>query len=233
VQPRNCALTRRPPARPPARAPVLSTLVSSSAGAAAPVFVVHGGLFHTPGVTLAQIAGVKRTRDIPYGFPGFEDKLFEDLMWSDPRASPNGTCASDRGAGVVFGPDVTERFCALNGVSLVVRSHECMHEGAAFTHDGRLVTVFSASLYCGKTSNKGAVLVFDAALKHAIVAWEAPPLADCAIDGDAPPGANAARAKVSPHLTSDAVNRMLIERIVLHKAVRPGVDLRERPRARR
>jgi hypothetical protein len=35
----------------------------------------------------------------------------------------------DRGAGVFFGQDVTERFCTLNGISLVLRSHECVPEG--------------------------------------------------------------------------------------------------------
>lgn len=45
------------------------------------VFVVHGGMMQRPGVTLAHIAAVKRKREIPYGLPGFEDKLFEDLMW--------------------------------------------------------------------------------------------------------------------------------------------------------
>lgn len=48
---------------------------------------------------------------------------------SDPRTI-HSTVASDRGAGVFFGPDVTDRFCALNGISLVVRSHECVPEGA-------------------------------------------------------------------------------------------------------
>ena len=45
------------------------------------VFVVHGGMMQRPGVTLAHISAVKRKREIPYGLPGFEDKLFEDLMW--------------------------------------------------------------------------------------------------------------------------------------------------------
>jgi hypothetical protein len=45
------------------------------------VFVVHGGLMQHPGVTLAHIAAVRRKREIPYGFPAFEDKLYEDLMW--------------------------------------------------------------------------------------------------------------------------------------------------------
>ena len=32
---------------------------------------------------------------------------------------------------MLFGPDITENFCAVNGVSLVIRSHECMQEGFA------------------------------------------------------------------------------------------------------
>jgi hypothetical protein len=53
------------------------------------VFVVHGGLMQHPGVTLAHVAAVKRKREIPYGFPAFEDKLYEDLMWRCvPRPIP-------------------------------------------------------------------------------------------------------------------------------------------------
>jgi protein phosphatase len=191
---------------------------------------VHGGLFHKEGITLANIAAVNRKRDIPFGYPGFEDKIFEDLMWSDPRASPNGTSESDRGAGVVFGPDVTARFCALNGVSLVVRSHECMPDGALFCHDGRLVTVFSASMYCGKTLNRGAVLRFNAKLEHIVTSWEAPNLADCTIAGDGPAESNRTRTDEDSKLASEAVNRMLIERIIIHKAVRLGVFAHARAR---
>jgi hypothetical protein len=49
---------------------------------------------------------------------------------------------SDRGAGVLFGPDITENFCAVNGVSLVIRSHECMQEGFAVR---TLLMLFPAS----------------------------------------------------------------------------------------
>jgi diadenosine tetraphosphatase ApaH/serine/threonine PP2A family protein phosphatase len=139
------------------------------------VFVVHGGLLHRPGVTLAQIAAIKRRRDIPYGLPAFEDRLFEDLMWSDPRPITD-VAPSDRGAGVFFGPDVTQHFCELNRISLVIRSHECVPEGFLYTHGDRLVTVFSASKYCGRGTNKGAFLLFDAELRHCVRQFSAPEL---------------------------------------------------------
>ena len=139
------------------------------------VFVVHGGLLHRPGVTLAHIAAINRKREIPYGHPGFEDRLFEDLMWSDPRTISE-TAPSDRGAGVFFGADVTERFCALNNVALVVRSHECVPEGYQYMHDDRLVTVFSASKYCGRSTNKGAFLLFNSDLQYIVRNYSAPSL---------------------------------------------------------
>lgn len=74
----------------------LATVLSASGDKR--VFVVHGGMMQRPGVRLEHIASVKRKREIPYGLPGFEDKLFEDLMWSDPRAM-TGHTPSDRGAG--------------------------------------------------------------------------------------------------------------------------------------
>ena len=133
---------------------------AASSSSARRVFVTHGGLMQRPGIRMEHIASIKRKREIPYGLPGFEDKLFEDLMWSDPRVM-EGHCPSDRGAGVFFGPDVTERFCALNGVSLVVRSHECVPEGFLFMHRDHLLTVFSASRYCGRGTNRGAFMVLE------------------------------------------------------------------------
>lgn len=60
--------------------PLAHTITGAAAGERK-VFVVHGGLMQRAGVTLAQVAAIKRKREIPYGLPGFEDKLFEDLMW--------------------------------------------------------------------------------------------------------------------------------------------------------
>ena len=76
----------------------------------------------------SHISAIKRKREIPWGRTTFEDRLFEDLVWSDPKAI-RGTQPSDRGAGVLFGADITENFCAINAISLVIRSHECMQEG--------------------------------------------------------------------------------------------------------
>jgi hypothetical protein len=59
-----------------------------------------------------------------------------------------GTTISDRGAGVLFGPDITENFCAVNGVSLVIRSHECMQEGFAVRISIRVKSKHATCVRC-------------------------------------------------------------------------------------
>ena len=69
---------------------------------------------------------MQRQRDIPPVAKSgnrFHDSIFEDLMWSDPRAKP-GTVKNSRGAGVFWGPDYTKEFLKTNHLGLVVRSHE-------------------------------------------------------------------------------------------------------------
>ena len=67
--------------------------------------------------------------------------ILEELLWNDP--SPvNGVAPSPRGAGVLFGPDVTKRFLEINNMKLIVRGHEPC-EGYKLDHGGLVVTIFS------------------------------------------------------------------------------------------
>mmetsp|Transcript_10910 Transcript_10910/g.19271 ORF Transcript_10910/g.19271 Transcript_10910/m.19271 type:complete len:1080 (+) Transcript_10910:403-3642(+) len=130
------------------------------------VFVCHGGLFRNDGVKLDHIRALDRKREPPLEGSSLEDRIYEDLLWSDPRPSATyprplkNKRPSDRGAGCEFGPLVTNKFCATNQIALVVRSHECVSEGFEVLHNGRLITIFSASRYCGTQTNKGAFIGF-------------------------------------------------------------------------
>lgn len=89
-------------------------------------------------------------------------RLASDVLWSDPVADPGFQTNMQRGVGMCFGPDVTERFLSENGLRLVLRSHEGpdaregredmkgMLGGFTLDHDtpaGKLMTVFSAPDY--------------------------------------------------------------------------------------
>ncbi|KAJ6805008.1 serine/threonine-protein phosphatase 5 [Iris pallida] len=119
------------------------------------VFVVHGGLFSVDGVKLSDIRAIDRFCEPP------EEGLMCELLWSDPQPQC-GRGPSKRGVGLSFGEDVTKRFLQENNLDLVVRSHEVKDEGYEITHDGKLITVFSAPNYCDQMGNKGAYIL----LKH-------------------------------------------------------------------
>jgi serine/threonine-protein phosphatase 5 len=131
------------------------------------VLVLHGGLFSDE-VTLDDIRAVKRFRQPP------ESGIMCDALWSDPGAR-NGRNPPHRGCGVVFGPDITKKFCEANGLKLVVRSHEMKQAGYSVDHNGMCVTVFSAPNYCDQGNNKGAFLVFDDDLDYEAKQFTAAP----------------------------------------------------------
>jgi len=121
------------------------------------VFVTHGGLPVTEGVTLDDIRKIKRGCEPP------ETGLMSDLLWSDPQPFA-GKAPSKRGIGFSFGPDITAKFLQLNNLSLLVRSHEVKEEGYLVEHGGKTITIFSAPNYCDTMGNKGAFIHFDKSL---------------------------------------------------------------------
>eukprot|EP00624_Nannochloropsis_granulata_P003004 evm.model.NODE_25201_length_48748_cov_29.326208.17 len=142
------------------------------------IFVVHGGLFSRDGVSLDHLRGVSRKREPPVHSEVFEDRLYEEMLWSDPRDDLVGKQLSTRGAGVEFGHDVTFEFLRTNQLALIVRSHECVSEGYDLVHNGRVMTLFSASRYCGSQTNKGAFLSMKNDLQPEIQQFYAHPLQD-------------------------------------------------------
>ena len=67
----------------------------------------------------------------------------EEILWSDPSDKVVGTCPSARGAGFIFGEDVTDAFLRMLNVHFVVRGHEPVYEGYKFNHKGKVLTLFS------------------------------------------------------------------------------------------
>ena len=115
------------------------------------IIVIHGGLFSKEGVTINELKNLDRGIDVP------TEGLMNELLWSDPR-DENGWRPSDRGAGVYFGEDVTEKFLNENNLTLLIRSHEVKMEGYEIQHSGKTITIFSAPNYNDMTGNKGAII---------------------------------------------------------------------------
>lgn len=131
------------------------------------VLCVHGGLSPTLD-TLASISSLPRKQEIPHDGP------MSDLMWSDPDAN-NGWGTSPRGAGYIFGPDISEAFMNNNNINLICRAHQLTQDGYCWWHDKRVVTIFSAPNYCYRCGNKGAIMEVDENFSYSFTKFDNAP----------------------------------------------------------
>ena len=120
------------------------------------IFCVHGGISRDM-QTLDDIKNLSRPLDIP------EKGFIADLLWADPSADFNGFQESERGTSFTFGSDAAEDFLEKYDFDLITRAHQVVQDGYEFPFypQQSVVTVFSASNYCGEFGNKGAMLRID------------------------------------------------------------------------
>ncbi|KAG1789626.1 Metallo-dependent phosphatase-like protein [Suillus fuscotomentosus] len=117
------------------------------------VFCVHGGL--SPNLqAIDQIRAIDRKQEVPHDGP------MCDLLWSDPD-DITGWGLSPRGAGFLFGADITKTFAHHNSIDLIARAHQLAMEGYKLMFDNMIVTVWSAPNYCYRCGNVASILELD------------------------------------------------------------------------
>eukprot|EP00967_Tisochrysis_lutea_P144676 scaffold270559_cov29-Tisochrysis_lutea.AAC.2 len=129
------------------------------------ILAVHGGLGASLG-SLSQLRQLPRPARVNLHMmnsePDADSRLLADVLWSDPtdRDEQEGIQPNARGRNVVkFGPDRVRKFCADNGLQLILRAHQCVQDGFEYFAEGRLVTLFSAPDYGAQHENDGAMLI--------------------------------------------------------------------------
>lgn len=122
----------------------ISAIISDS------IFCVHGGLSDL-------LSSLDQIKELSRVVESTEKTLMTDLLWSDP-GNIRGFRASSRGAGVVFGGDVVQKFCLNNGIEMIARAHQLVYEGFKFLFDDQLVTVWSAPNYTYRCKNLASIL---------------------------------------------------------------------------
>jgi len=126
------------------------------------VLCVHGGL--SPRIrTIDQIRLLERNQEIPH------EGAYCDLVWSDPEDIEDWA-VSQRGAGWLFGANVTSKFNHHNGLELIARAHQLVQEGYKYMFpEKNLITVWSAPNYCYRCGNIASMLVFDEHMDRSIL----------------------------------------------------------------
>ncbi|MGB9716007.1 MAG: metallophosphoesterase family protein [Thermodesulfovibrionales bacterium] len=79
------------------------------------------------------------------------DLVKESILWSDPYES-KGEYLNPRGAGALFGTDISDMVTKRLNIKFIIRSHEPRkaQSGPVIEHNGRVVTVSSTNVYGGK-----------------------------------------------------------------------------------
>ena len=115
------------------------------------VFCVHGGI----GPMLSDIGMISM---IQRPLLQFDQRIADEILWSDPSEEIDEFRRSDRGRGYVYGKAVLKEFLEHNQLRLLVRGHQSIEEGVLFQMDGKVATVFSASHY-SEVENPSGILI--------------------------------------------------------------------------
>ena len=132
------------------------------------IFCLHGGL--SPDIeTIDEIRRLDRRRDVP------RSGAMCDLLWSDPEERL-GWGVSPRGAGYIFGSDISKKFTQRNNLMMVNRAHQLVMKGYNWSHEKLVCTLFSAPNYCYRCGNQAGIMEVDENLKYNIQQFDPNPI---------------------------------------------------------
>ena len=130
------------------------------------IFCLHGGIGNSLR-KLQDLDKLKRPLTVVHEAITDEQQIVMDILWSDPTdfdtelgIHPN-TQRDSNGYGniVKYGPDIVGKFLRDNHLNYIIRAHECVLDGFERFAGGMLITVFSATDYCRRHENAGAMLI--------------------------------------------------------------------------
>jgi len=131
------------------------------------IFTLHGGL--SPSIeTLDHIRMLDRFQEVPHEGP------MCDLLWSDPE-DRYGWGISPRGAGYIFGHDISEQFNHTNKLTMIARAHQLIMTGFNWCHNRHVCTIFSAPNYCYRCGNEAAIMEIDEHLRFTFLQFDPAP----------------------------------------------------------
>ncbi len=104
--------------------------------------------------SLDEIRQLNRKQEVPH------EGAMCDLLWSDPEER-DGWAPSPRGAGFIFGHDISLKFNYTNDLQTICRAHQLVLQGYNWSHEKNVCTIFSAPNYCYRCGNQAAIMEVD------------------------------------------------------------------------
>ncbi|KAK7088081.1 uncharacterized protein [Littorina saxatilis] len=135
------------------------------------VFCVHGGIPSPENEGGGHLEAINKI-PVPLPDPEVDSPMAWEILWSDPisidlvtpetmkdmKEHQGFTFNSRRGTAHFFSCNALFAFLERNGLSHVIRAHEVQEVGFQVQQQGKLLTVFSSSRYCGGANDAACVL---------------------------------------------------------------------------
>jgi protein phosphatase len=117
------------------------------------ILCVHSGIGEST-KTLEDIANVKK----PYRIT--ENQVALDVLWNSPLGT--GDYTGDNTTSIFrkryFDEALVNEFMKNNKITLIIRSHDVIDSGFEKLYDNKVISIFSATNYCGVYNNSGGIL---------------------------------------------------------------------------
>ena len=126
------------------------------------ILCVHGGIGQT-WRTIEELEQIPRPITINKTSADPRMKLVLDAVCSDPSDGERRSVREP--SSLKYSGERVARFLTENRLAMLIRSHEPVIEGYDRVFDGKVMTVFSATDYCGKYKNAAALLVIKRTLE--------------------------------------------------------------------
>lgn len=130
------------------------------------ILCLHGGIGANV-KKISDIESIQRPLEVVHEAMNKQEQVVMDILWSDPTDNddelgiqPNIQRDSNNYGNIVkYGPDIVKSFLQNNGLSYIIRAHECVLDGFERFAGGSLITLFSATDYCRRHNNAGAMII--------------------------------------------------------------------------
>ena len=116
------------------------------------VICVHGGIG-------PKFQKIQQTNKIARPINSLYGGIVDEILWSDPSCNVKTFRPSGRGIGFDFGREAIKNFLDNHNFRLMIRAHQPAQEGIHYDLEDLVLTVFTASNYCGEMNNNSGVVI--------------------------------------------------------------------------